>query len=75
MQVSNYYNWIQDLEYSSSGCNEIRFDFFFSCRELRKNLADLEKSLHVKKTSVLLGSLPFFCVCVAGMTYIKNQWS
>lgn len=56
-QVSNYYNWIQDLEYSSSGCNQIRFDFF-SCSQSKKNLADLENSLHVKKTLVSLDSLP-----------------
>lgn len=56
-QVSNYYNWIQDLEYSSSGCNQIRFDFF-SCSQSRKNLAHMENILYVKKTSVSLGSLP-----------------
>lgn len=62
-QVSNYYNWIQDLEYSSSGCNQIRFDFF-SCSQSRKNLAhSMENSLHVKKTSVSSDSFPVFFCC------------
>lgn len=73
-KVSNYHGWIQDLDYSSSGCNQIRFDFFLSWSQSRKNLADLENSLHVKNTSVSLGSLPCFFFSAAGMTYIKNQW-
>lgn len=61
-KVSNYHGWIQDLEYSSSGCNQIRFDFFLSWSQSRKNLADLKNSLHAKNISMSLGSSPYLFI-------------